>query len=450
MAKKLPNIVFFGIDSIRRDHMSCYGYERQTTPHFDKLAEKSVLFENNFSPWVPTTSAYVAMLTGMDQITTQVVALRHEGDLNKDFRTLPEILKDKGYKSVCVGHGDFYRGFDEYLDYSSWGGEDESQYSPKAGSMNKVVLPKLDELAAADEPFLMFMRHMDPHTPYLPPPPFNRMFYTEDEFATDREDTMQPVWDFKPFAGYFKGWLPDGITDIDYVDASYDGALAYMDACCQQIIQRIQELGITEETIIVVNGDHGETLQEHGCWFDHHGMYEPNLVVPLILHWPGHLPEGQRVKGYTHHIDLVPTLLEIAGIDAPDDFDGISQMPMVRGEKETNYTEFYITECTWMRKHGWRTTEWKYIEALEPDFHGFPPTELYNLIEDPLELNNLVEKEPGLAAELKRRMYDWLEKREKETGKKPPIYSYELGLGLSIGSVDGANKLQTNEEDEEE
>ena len=99
-----------------------------------------------------------------------------------------------------------------------------------------------------------------------------------------------------------------------------------------------------------------------------------------------------------------------------------------------------------MRKHGWRTTEWKFFEALEPDFHGKPPVELYNLHTDPLELNNLAESEPGLVAELRRRMHAWLEKREKETGKKPPIYDYELGLGKKIGSIATAQKLQANED----
>ena len=198
MAKKLPNILFFGIDSIRSDHMSCYGYPRQTTPHFDKLAEESVLFENNFSPVVPTTPAYTAMLSGMDQFTTRVVSLSHAGDdksgkLATNFKLLPEILKDLGYYSVCIGFdGGFYRGFDEYHGYASWH-PDETGYSRKAESLNSVALPKMNELASQDKPWMLFLRHMDPHTPYLPPPPFNRLFYTGDECAPGN-NSMQPVW----------------------------------------------------------------------------------------------------------------------------------------------------------------------------------------------------------------------------------------------------------------
>ena len=388
------------------------------------------------------------MLTGMDQITTQAVALGHKGDLTKDFRLLPEILRDYGYRSTCVGFdGGFYRGFDKYLNYRAWMSWEERP-GDKAGKLNDVALPELDDMAASDQPFFLFMRHMDPHSPYLPPAPFDRMFYTGDECDPNNK-SMEPVFNFEPFADFFKSWMPPGITDIEFVNASYDGALAYMDACCQQVINRLDELGIADETIVIVNGDHGETLDEHDCYFDHHGLYEPTLTVPLIIRYPGKLPEGKRIPGYTIHPDLVPTIMDLIGIKPDDDFDGQSQMPLINEEKVTNYTEFYITECTWMRKHGWRTTEWKFFEALEPDFHGKPPVELYNLIEDPLELNNLADSEPGLVAELRRRMNAWLEKREKETGKKPPIFDYELGLGKKIGSIATAHKLQAHEDDEE-
>ena len=199
---------------------------------------------------------------------------------------------------------------------------------------------------------------------------------------------------------------------------------------------------------MIVNGDHGETLDEHDCFFDHHGLYEPTLTVPLIMRYPGVLPEGVRVPGYTKHIDLVPTIMELLEVDTGIEFDGKSQMPLVWDEIPTNYTEFYIAECTWMRKHGWRTTEWKFFEQLEPDFHNKPPVELYNLIEDPLELNNLADKEPGMVEELRRRMNAFLKKREEETGKKPPIYDYWIGTEKSIGSISGADKLQSSKDKE--
>jgi len=216
--------------------------------------------------------------------------------------------------------------------------------------------------------------------------------------------------------------MPPGITDAEYVLAQYDGAVAYMDACIRRIFQRVEELGLAENTLIVLNGDHGETLMEHECYFDHHGLYDPTLHVPLIMRHPS-LPRGWRVEGYTQHQDLVPSVLEILGIEAGIDFDGRNLLPLVRGERASNWSEIYLTECTWMRKHGWRTPEWKLIVALEPDFHFKPEVELYNLIEDPEENDNLTKREPEVVEMLRGRMEGWISKREAETGVRAPIHT---------------------------
>ena len=175
MAKKKPNLILFGIDSLRRDHMSLYGYRRLTTPHIDRFAAGGAVFENHFSPHIPTTPGYASMLTGRDCFGTDVVALRHRGELGEGAVTLAEILRGAGYATACVGFtGNVAaRGFDRYLDYEGWR-KDETGRCPKADNLNRVTLPLLEELAAGDKPFFLFLRHMDPHTPYLPPPPFDR------------------------------------------------------------------------------------------------------------------------------------------------------------------------------------------------------------------------------------------------------------------------------------
>ena len=421
-SRKKPNIILMGIDSLRRDHMSCYGYDRLTTPHIDRFAQGATLFEQTFSAYIPTTSAYASMLTGMDVFSTQVVALRHKGQLRAEVPTLAEILREEGYNTTCVGFSGnpSSRGFDEYLTFPGWGSWNEGR-SPKAQNLNDVAIPELQRLARKRDPFFLFLRHMDPHAPYLPPAPFERMFYHGNE--TDPKNTsMEPVMAFKPFRDFFASWMPPGITDKDYVIAQYDGAIAYMDAAIQSILTTVATLGIEEETIIVINGDHGETLYEHDCFFDHHGIYEPTLVVPLVIRYPGALPEGKRVAGYNQHKDLVPTLLELADLPSKERaFDGRSLLPMVNGDVPSHESEFYITECTWMRKHGWRTPQWKLIRALEPDFHFKPPVELYNLIEDPGETVNLAETYPDMVDTLTARMNAWIAKREAETGLPNPI-----------------------------
>ncbi len=458
--KRLPNIVLLGIDSLRADHMSCYDYPRLTTPHIDRFAQQGTLFERHYSAHIPTTSGYANMLTGMDVFSTQVVALRHQGPMRPEVKTLPEILREAGYNTTCVGFdgNPASRGFDTYLNYKSWGGWNDGRMT-KAQNLNDVAIPELDRLARQRQPFLLFLRHMDPHSPYMPPAPYERMFYHGNE-CDPRNHSMDPVMAFKPFRDYFASWMPPGITDKDYIIAQYDGEIAYMDACIQSIFTALEARGILDKTIIVITSDHGETLYDHECWFDHHGLYDPTLHVPLIIRYPGKVPAGKRVPGYSQHPDLVPTILELAGLE-PEGirFDGQSLMPMARGEVPSHRGEFYITECTWMRKHGWRTPEWKLIVALEPDFHFKPPVELYNLIVDPEENNNLAESEPEVVAALKERMEQWIARRQRETGLPSPIHNQTTWWGgkgsfktsqeaydtLYIGDSTQAAKLQAGD-----
>ena len=423
MAKKKPNILIVGIDSLLSPHMSCYGYDRLTTPNMDKFAQGGVIFENTISPHIPTTPGYASMLTGKDCFGTNCVALRHKGDIAEEAVTLPEILKEEGYENICVGFtgNPASRGFDKYLDYEAWGDSSEGCLR-KAEGLNKVFIPELDRLAAQDKPFMVLLRHMDPHSPYLPPSPYDRMFYHGD-CCDPKNDSMKPVFDFKPFADYFLTWMPPGVTDKEYEIAQYDGAVAYMDACIQRIFTQLETLGILDDTIVVINSDHGETLHDHECWYDHHGLYDVTLKVPLIIRYPKKLQAGQRVDGYNQHMDLVPTILDLAGIKTKQKFDGQSLMKLVKGDKTSFDSSIYITECTWMRKHGLRTPQWKFIEALEPDFHFKPEIELYNLIEDPDENNNVADKHPEIVKALKAEMDAHIAKRTKQTGKDNPMYN---------------------------
>ncbi|WP_240415135.1 sulfatase [Paenibacillus periandrae] len=418
---KKPNLILFGIDSLRRDRMSSYGYGKLTTPHLDKLAGEGVLFEQHFSPSIPTTPAYASMLTGKDCFGTDVVALRHKGAVGA--KTLPEVLGELGYNTTCVGFtgNPSSRGFDTYLDYEAWL-PGESGRCPKAENLNEVAIPELNRLAEDDKPFFLFLRHMDPHSPYLPPKPYERIFYGGDEMDPSNP-SMEPVYNFKPFADFLKSWIPEGVTDEAYVNAQYDGAVAYMDACIQNLLQTVDSLGLTEDTLIVVTSDHGETLYEHDCFFDHHGLYDCTLVVPLIIKYPGKVPSGKRVTDVTVISDIMPTILELMGIDEQLEPDGQNLVPFIHDDPGRRVSELYITECTWMRKHGWRTPHWKLIRALEPDFHFKPEVELYNLIEDPQENNNVAEQEPEIVELLTARMEAYISKREEQTGRTNPMYT---------------------------
>jgi arylsulfatase A-like enzyme len=464
MATKPWNILLFGIDSLRADHMSCYGYPRVTTPYADRLAQEGVLFENLYSAYIPTTPAYTTMFSGMDVMTHQMVALKPLGPIAENLKLMPELLREQGYVSYRVGFsGDFFRGWDKTFTYDEGWYAWEERPARKAENLNDVAIPALEELIAGDQPWLLFMRHMDPHAPYLPPTPYDQLFYSKD--PTQPGLDMSPIRDFANFADFHLSWMPPGIEDAAHTIAQYDGAVSYMDACIQRILTRLDELGQRDNTLVIFTADHGETLYDHGCYFDHHGLYEPTLHVPLIVRFPDGRMAGHRVKGTVLHEDLLPSIIDLVtgrlGDEANerlgekatgrlgdkatgknDAFDGKSWVPLLSGERATNYTDFYITECTWMRKHGWRTPEWKLIEAMEPDFHGFPPVELYNLIADPEESTNLAEAEPGIVQALRDRMNAWVARRMAETGLPDPITLYELGTDKRIGSTGTAKRLQ--------
>ena len=434
MAQKKPNILFFGIDSLRRDHMSHYGYHRLTTPHISKYAENGVTFENCFSAHIPTTPGYSNMLTGRDCFGTGVVALA-QASIAEGVPVLAELLRDEGYETTCIGfEGNAAgRGYDNYISFPGWGPDREDGRSHKAENLNDVAIPELERLAKGDKPFFLFMRHMDPHSPYLPPAPYKDMFFQGDAFDPD-DGRMQKVYDFKPFGTYIGSWVPKGCTNPDYVIAQYDAALAYMDSCIQVVLEKLQALGIEENTIVVFVSDHGETLYDHDCYFDHHGMYDCTLVVPLIVCWKGKLPGGKRIGDICQLKDVTPTLLELMGMEKDLPFEGRSLMPLVRDEKREAEPEFYITECTWMRKHGWRTPQWKLIVSLEPDFHFKPEIELYDLIRDPEENHNVAEENPEVVAMLKTRMERFIAKREAETGRRAPIYTNFINNGKPFAS----------------
>ena len=462
MRDRPPNILLIAVDSLRADRLGCYGYPRVTSPHLDRFAAQGTLFEQYWSPHIPTTPGYGSMLTGKDCFGTGLVGLR-QGDLDQSVPTLAELLEKAGYATTCVGFtgNAASRGFQRYLDYKAWGDLAETPLR-KGEGLNEVTQPELDRLIRAGEPWFVLLRHMDPHSPYLPPSPYDRLFFWGDE-CDPAKASMGPVMSFAPFRDFFASWMPPGITDAEFVMASYDGAVAYMDACIGRLLYQLDAREVSEETVVVLTADHGETLYDHDCFFDHHGLYDCVLHVPCVIRYPGRVPAGRRVAGVCRHADLLPTLLELTGMPRaiPEDVTGRSLQDLVAGREVSHDPELYLTEATWMRKHGWRTPEWKLIVALEPDFHFKPELELYDLRADPAEAVNLAYSRPEVVAELRGRMEAHIAERTKATGHPNPIETLldwhgKAGRGaftssqeaydvLHIGDPDAGRRLQAGE-----
>ncbi len=429
------NIMLIVLDTLRADHMGCYGYDRSTTPHIDKLAAGGTVFLDMVAPHIPTHPSFTTMMSGHDVFSHQLPSHSGSKEPDPEIRMLAEILSEKGYYTAAadnVGRW-FPRGFDDYRGYA-WEADSDGKL-PKAQATNDVAMEQLEQCAAQDKPFFLYTHYWDPHTPYLPPKPFSRMFYEGDE-KEPKNRSLDNMWSFEPFSEYFKGWLP-GVTDVEYVIGEYDAAIAYNDLLVAHLLTRLHELGLDEDTLVVLTADHGETMDEHDCFFDHHGLYDANVCVPLMVRCPGIVPPEQRLRGQVATYDIAPTMLEYIGLSdtiTENNMTGLSCKPLIDGgSQKGHYETLFVAECSWMRKYGVRTNDWKYIEALEPDFHDMPPVELYDLHEKPVkEVTNLVDQRPDVVADLKARLHGWIEQRMKETGKADPIEEGSItmrGLG---------------------
>jgi len=388
------------------------------------------------------------MFSGRDVFAHQIVAQGGRQELDPAIRLLPSLLGEHGYFTAAVDNiGRWIApAFQRYVEYPRWD-HDGSQPWRNGEEVTRRGLALLEE-AAPRQPFFLFLHYWDPHTPYLPPLPFDRMFYDgKEKDPTHR--SMEPVWQSPWFRNYFSEWLA-GVTDIEFVRAQYDASIAYTDHCLAPILERLEAHDLAD-TLLLVLADHGEELDEHGCWFDHHGLYETNVRVPLLLRPPG-MNAGAVRADLTTLLDLAPTVLAAGGLpdlaaahempgwalltkdNGPQTTGALDhcedRLPVVRGPLSVVQPNTYLTECTWMRKRGWRTPAWKFIEALEPDIYGKPPFELYNLAADPGETRSLADEYPETVAELRAQMRAWIERRQRETGHADPLVEQSDALRI--------------------
>ncbi len=439
------NVILLSLDTLRAQSMSCYGHSNLTTPYLDEIADSGTLFETCISPHIPTHPAHTSLFTGKDVLSHQIITQGGKQELASDVPMLAEMLSKRGYFTGAADNLGrwFSRGFDMYEGYS-W--EMKYKGARKAEAVNKTAFRVLDAARGQDDPFFVFLHYWDPHTPYLPPEPWERMFYTGDE-CDPSNGSMEDVYACEPFRYYFQNWMyrPDADypddkskgslwTDRNYVNALYDAEIAYMDHSLQQLWQYLQHHDLFEDTLIVVIGDHGEELDEHELWYDHHGLYETNLWVPLIFHHPMAVPETQRLSGMVTLTDVAPTILDLVGLSVVADegnMDGISLRPLMdHGSHAGARDGIYLTENAWMRKRGWRTPRYKLIVETghTPEVYGLDSDELYDLVTDPEEQDNLIDARPEVAADLRRDMDAHVERRLSETGLPDPTVEQDITL----------------------
>jgi arylsulfatase A-like enzyme/tetratricopeptide (TPR) repeat protein len=367
-----PDVLLVTIDTLRADHVGCYGSRRAATPVLDALAARGVRFETAIAPTPLTAPSHASILTGLTPLRHGV---RDNGGfaLPEGIGTLAEALRASGYRTAAFVSGfpldrrfGLARGFDLYDDRLPRGTDARraAYVERPADQTTDALLRWLDgeasAAAAAAAPRFAWVHYFDPHAPYEPPP---------------------------AFAERFRG-------------APYDGEIAFVDAQLGRVLDHLRARGVLERTLVLATADHGESLGEHGE--PTHGVfiYDATQRVPLILAGPG-VPARGVATTVARSLDVAPTLLDLAGLGVPDAMEGRSLRRAARGESLPDapaYLEslFAHLQLGFAPLHGWRTAEWKLIEAPRP--------ELYGLSNDPGETRDRHAGEAARAERLTREL----------------------------------------------
>jgi len=403
------NIVLIAIDALRADRVGCYGCTRPTTPFIDSLAENGVVFENHFTPVVPTQPAFTTIYSGTHPLTHRVFAHAGRQQPNPRVAWLPLLLRAEDFATVAVDtlydhRAYFARGFETYINPRRKG------EFPAYDVFNERAIEWLR--GCRREPFFLTLHYWDAHTPYQARQDMVRRFYDGDPTTTnigslDAFYSRPQIerWPGSWFAHLREQWPGCGgtrIEDVEFIRAHYDAEVCTADEGVRQIGEVLDELGLLDDTLLVVFSDHGEELGEHDIWFDHHGLYDSNVRTPLIMHWPRGLGDARRVSAMSQHQDLAATLLDAAGRKVPRQIEGRSLLPAARGEVTTTHWNHTLMACesTWQKKWAMRTPEYKLIVACEPDWHDRPAVELYDLVDDPGEQTDICSSSPLVARKL--------------------------------------------------
>lgn len=414
------NIVLLTVDSLAANHLGCYGYKRETSPFLDSLANENVLAERFYTPAVPTHPSYTTLLTGQYPISHNIVSQGGRAEISRDAPSLPELFLQAGYVTCAVDNlwrqrYWFGRGFEYIIDPSTRGNR---LHTIECDELNQRAIPWLQ--SHADDPFFLYMHYWDPHWPYLAREKYRHLFYSGN--PTDPNNhSLDRWWDDYMGTVARDTWLktPQGpITDANYVTALYDQQIRRLDDGMRDIITAIDHLGIAGQTLIVFLADHGESMTEHDVFYDHTGLHDTVLHVPLIVRLPGRVQSGVRLPQMLQHVDVAPTLLEAAGLPIPDSLEGRSFWKLATGEEQAGgYDAIISMECSWRACWSIRTDRYKYFLGREPDEDGNILRELYDLESDPGEERNIVAADPETAAALEAQLEAWIAKRMRIAGR---------------------------------
>ncbi|UCE10760.1 MAG: sulfatase, partial [Candidatus Thorarchaeota archaeon] len=363
-------VILLAIDTLRADHLGCYGYDRNTSPTIDQLAREGAVFDKAYPTDVPTQPSFTSMITGMRGISTGVVSHSETEVLSESVPCFPEILSQNGIITAAVStlymmRRWFARGFRYYMNPVA--GIRRRLQQVDAEEINGMALPWIEENKNRD--FFIFIHYWDPHGLYRPPERYRRLFYDGNECDPQNhsldELKAQPVW---PSAKGHLDAIGENLTDIEYVIGQYDGEIRYSDDNVKELVDLLDDLQMYDETAIILTSDHGESMGEHHFYFDHQEVYETTIHVPLIMRYPQTISKGTRIDGLLQStISLSPTILDLFGIEPLAHMEGKNLVKLARGEEPTRKV-IYVNQGLWTGKRAVRTERWKLIRTLDKAF----------------------------------------------------------------------------------
>lgn len=444
VAQGPKNIVLISLDTLRADHLGAYGDQRGLTPTLDSLASEGLVFERTIAPAPTTLASHTSMLTGTYPQTHGVV--RNGFPVHPDNQLLAETLAEVGFHTAAFlgsfaldsrfGLDQGFHRYDQAFDSLVTDNRDQNQRSAEA--VTQAVLRHLDDLGETPERTFLFVHYFDAHLPYEPPTKWAQRFSSDPEVLELGSSAVEAIVQAKhrdwhgiePESPRFgngraiaNGLEPRVILEAkqqaipeEQLPASlYAAEVAAVDEAIADLLRGLEERGYLQDALVIVSGDHGETFWEHGDLWNHGlWVYQTTLHVPWIMRWTGApWAAGTRIAANTSTVDLVPTLLELLELPAPDRMDGVSALPWLqepereRGPLFAVATQPYHPEVE-RRDERWRNArkphavlwgDWKYVRSHYNDIE-----ELYHLASDPGERTNWLraaegQTPPGVTAE---------------------------------------------------
>lgn len=421
-----PNVILISIDTLRPSNLGCYGYHLDTSPNMDALAKDSVLFENVYCQQPHTLTSHMSILTSFYP-TSHGVKL--DRVLNARIPTLAETLKKNGYITAGFATSPewlksdfgFGRGFDLY-EVDHW----------DAARLNREVFAWLEKHRYSPSPFFLFVHYYDVHSdsgqlPYDSPESFR------GRFTKIRKDLMK----YTDGSRYLKNLYVDRTTigedEVDYLEALYNGGVAFTDMELGRLFDKLRQLNLYEDSIIVVTADHGEEFQEHGG-FLHFQIYDEDMRIPLIFKFPRVDNLGNlKVSTLAQSIDIMPTILDYLGIaPSPDIQQGKSLIPIEKPAPGDDGDAYLLAADSYAVRDG----DWKLIFHPESD-----SIELYNTREDPAESSDVSRENPDTAKAMLSRLKRWLKKEDWMAKKYPAdrrsvVNKEDIEILKSLGYID--------------